>query len=48
MQMMRMQTSQEKVHILFFYKNNKYILEKKMNGYSSILACTISPEGDAG
>jgi len=44
MQMMRMQMVQEKLHTLFFYKTNKYLLEKKFSGPSAFLTGSTSPE----
>jgi hypothetical protein len=35
LQMMKMQMVQEKFHTLFFYKTNKYLLEKKFGELSS-------------
>ena len=43
-QMMRMPMVQEKLHTLFFYKTNKYLLEKKFSGPSSFLIRITSPE----
>jgi len=42
-----MQMGQEKVHTLFFYKRNKYLLEKKIPCLSSILSRALRPEGYA-
>jgi hypothetical protein len=44
MQMMKMQMYQEKLHTLFFYKTNKYLLEKKYSVPSSFLTGSTSPD----